>query len=226
MKSSAVRALFVFLNVLFLTSLSYGQFETAEVLGTVRDPSGQAVAKASVTLLNQGTGVEAKTTTDPGGDYDFADVKVGSYTVTVEAAGFTTVSAKDIDVAVQARQRVDLTLQVGAVSQSVNVTDVASVVDTDTSEHSQVIGSETMIDLPLNGRQYSSLALLATNVHQSPIGISFGPNGTPREGSFNVNGMRSTYNNFLLDGIDNNSYGTSNQNYSNEVVQPSPDALA
>ncbi len=82
------------------------------------------------------------------------------------------------------------------------------------------------MELPLNGRNYSSLALLATNVHISPIAVSFGPTGTPREGAFNVNGMRSTYNNFLMDGLDNNSYGTSNQNYSSQVVQPSPDALA
>ena len=226
MKLSRIRTLLVFFSTLLLSSALYAQFETAEVLGTVHDPSGQAVSNASVTLLNQGTGIEAKTTTDGGGDYDFPNVKVGKYTVTVEAPGFSKVSAADIDVAVEARQRVDLSLQVGQVSQSVNVTDVASILDTDTSEHSQVIGTQQVVDLPLNGRQYSQLALLATNVHQSPIGVSFGPNGTPREGAFNVNGMRSTYNNFLLDGLDNNSYGTSNQNYSNQVVQPSPDAIS
>ncbi len=63
-------------------------------------------------------------------------------------------------------------------------------------------------------------------MHISPAAVSLGPTGTPREGAFNVNGMRSTYNNFLMDGLDNNSYGTSNQNYSSQVVQPSPDALA
>jgi len=225
MRFSSTRILFVFAGTLLLSSALYAQFETAEVLGTVHDASAKGVPNASVTLLNQGTGIEAKTTTDGNGDYDFPNVKVGKYTVSVEAAGFSKVSAPDIDVAVEARQRVDLSLQVGAVSQSVNVTDVASILDTDTSEHSQVIGTRQVVDLPLNGRQYSQLALLATNVHQSPVGVSFGPNGTPREGAFNVNGMRSTYNNFLLDGLDNNSYGTSNQNYSNQVVQPSPDAI-
>ena len=61
---------------------------------------------------------------------------------------------------------------------------------------------------------------------KSPIAVSFAPSGTPREGAFNVNGMRSTYNNFLLDGLDNNVYGTSNQGYSAQTVQPSPDAIA
>ena len=120
----------------------------------------------------------------------------------------------------------DAVLHVGSVSETVTVSDQASVVETDTSAHSQVIGSQAIAELPLNGRQYSSLALLATNVHVSPVAVSFSPQGTPREGAFNVNGMRSTYNNFLMDGLDNNSYGPSNQNFSSQVVQASPDALA
>ena len=81
-----------------------------------------------------------------------------------------------------------------------------------------------MAELPLNGRNYADLALLSTN-HQVADVVSFSPSGTPREGAFNVNGMRSTYNNFLLDGLDNNAYGTSNQGFSAQVVQPSPDAI-
>lgn len=216
----------VIAGLLFFTALAFGQFETSEVVGTVHDPQQMAVANATVTLTSQETGVEAKTTTNGNGEYDFLDVKVGHYTVAVEQAGFSKFSSPDILVSVNSRQRVDATLQLGAVTETVVVTGTASLVETDTSEHSQVVGTEAIVDLPLNGRQYSSLALLATNVHISPIAISFSPNGTPREGAFNVNGMRSTYNNFLLDGLDNNSYGTSNQNYSSQVVQPSPDALS
>jgi len=215
----------VFLGALFASSL-FAQFDTAEVLGTVKDPSGAGVPKASVALLNQSTGIEAKTTTDDNGGFDFFNVKVGRYTVTVEATGFQKTSTTDVDVAVGARQRVDLSLQVGNTSQSVQVSGAASLVETDNSEHGQVIGTQAIVELPLNGRHYADLALLATNVHVSPIATSFSPSATPREGSFNVNGMRSTYNNFLLDGVDNNSYGTSNQNYSSQVVQPSPDAVA
>src|ERR1700743_252357 len=97
----------VLAGTLLLALPLLGQFETAEVLGTVHDPSGKAVPKASVTLTNQNTGIEAKTSTDDSGDYDFSNVKVGRYTVTVEATGFSKVSASDIDVAVEARQRVD-----------------------------------------------------------------------------------------------------------------------
>src|SRR6202035_1759093 len=80
--------------------------------------------------------------------------------------------------------------------------------------------------LPLNGRNYADLALLSANATKSPIANAYAPGGTPREGAFNVNGMRSTYNNFLMDGIDNNAYSTSNQGFSNQVAQPSPDAIA
>src|SRR5271165_120777 len=204
----------------------FAQFETSEVLGTVLDPTRNPVPNAAVTLTSRDTGIEAKTTTDGSGNYDFFNVKVGSYTITVEVTGFSKFLSQEIPVSVNARQRVDVVLQVGSVNETVTVDAQASLVETDTTEHSQVIGTEAIVELPLNGRDYASLALLATNVHISPSNTSFGPTGTPREGAFNVNGMRSTYNNFLMDGVDNNSYGTSNQNYSSQVVQPSPDALA
>jgi Carboxypeptidase regulatory-like domain len=216
----------VIAGVFLFAALAFGQFETSEVLGTVSDPSMKPVANAAVTLLNQGTGIEAKATTNASGEYDFLDVKPGQYTVTVEQTGFSKFSSPNIQVDVNSRQRVDPVLQIGAVSDTVTVTGQASLVETDTSEHSQVIGTQAIVDLPLNGRDYASLALLSTNVHISPVAISFTPSATPREGAFNVNGMRSTYNMFLLDGVDNTSYGTSNQNYSAQIVQPSPDALA
>src|SRR5580692_668638 len=102
-------------------ALSYAQFETAEVLGTVRDPSGSPVSKAKVTLLNQDTGIQATTTSNDAGEYDFVNVKVGRYTLTVEMAGFSKFSAPDIQVDVQARQRVDPKLTVGVVTNSVTV---------------------------------------------------------------------------------------------------------
>jgi len=202
------------------------QFETAEVLGTVRDNSDAVVAGAAVTLTNQDTGIEIKTASDEAGNYGFFNVKVGTYTISVEHAGFSKFTTADVKVDVTARQRVDAKLQVGAVSDIVTVTGVAEVLDTDTSDHSQVINTQQIMELPLNGRDYANLALLATNVHVSPQALAFGPTATPREGAINVNGMRDTFNNFQLDGMDNNSYGTSNQGYSSQVVQPSPDALA
>ncbi len=207
-------------------TLLFAQFDTAEVLGTVRDPSGAAVPKAAVTLTNQDTAIKVQTITDDSGNYDFYNVKVGVYSIAVEHTGFSKFITTDVQVTVNARQRVDITMQVGAVTQSVDVKGVAAGLETDTSEHGQVINTTAIEELPLNGRNYADLALLSTNTVKSPIEATFSASGTPREAAFNVNGMRSTYNNFLLDGMDNNSYGTSNQGYSSQLVQLSPDALA
>ena len=217
--------------VLFVTCLLcagslWAQFQSAEVLGTVLDATGSPVPKATVTLTNADTGIEAKTSTNNNGEYDFFDVKIGRYTVTVEATGFSKATAENIQVTVGARQRVDMALQVGAITESVTVSAAASALETDNSEHSQVVTPLAVTELPLNGRNYADLALLSANAVKSPMADAFAPGGTPREGAFNVNGMRSTYNNFLLDGIDNNAYGTSNQGYSAQAVQPSPDAIA
>ncbi len=103
----------------------------------------------AVTLTNQDTGIEVKTTTNADGNYDFFNVKTGRYTVTVEKAGFSKSNATDIVVDVNARQRVDLTMQVGVVSDSVQVTGAASVLETDSSEHSQVVSSVEAVEAAL-----------------------------------------------------------------------------
>jgi hypothetical protein len=208
---------------LALAAGAYAQFDTAEVLGTVRDNSGAVVPSASVNLSNQDTGIQARTATDDNGNYGFFNVRVGRYTVSVEKTGFSKFSTTNVQVVVNARQRVDVSLQLGAISESVQVNGIAAALETDSSEHGQVIHTHQVVELPLNGRNYADLALLATNVHKSPLAAA--PT-TPREGAFNVNGMRSTYNNFLLDGVDNNAYSTSNQGFSNQVANPSPDAVA
>jgi hypothetical protein len=214
------------LGLLVCASSLYAQVETAEVLGTVRDSSGGVVNKAVVTLANEDTGIQAKSATDENGSYDFLNVKVGRYKLTVEAPGFAVYATTGILVDDNARRRVDAALQLGGVSQAVEVQASADVLQTDTSEHSQVINTQQIVELPLNGRNYADLALLSTNVHRSPMSVLFSATGTPREGAFNVNGMRSTYNNFILDGLDNNAYSPSNQGYSSQVVQPSPDAVS
>ncbi len=211
---------------LLSATLLFAQFETAEVLGTVRDPSGAVIARAAVTLTNQATGVQSKVVTAENGDFDFFNVQVGRYSLTVEHAGFSKITTNDVTVDVGARQRVDVSMKVGAVTESVEVTSAAAALETDSSDRGHVVSTGAVTELPLNGRNYADLALLDANAVKSPIADSFSATGTPREGAFNVNGMRSTYNSFLLDGLDNNAYGTSNQGYSAQLVQLSPDALA
>ncbi len=209
----------LFLGVLLASSYALAQFGTAEVLGTIRDKSDQVLPAATVKLLNQETGIETETQSDGAGNYAFSNVKIGLYTISASATGFAKAETKDVMLNVNARQRVDLSLQIGTVSQTIEVTDVATALQTDSSDRGQVIAQRAIVELPLNGRAYSDLALLTTGVLKSPSSGS-------REGSFIVNGLRSTFNNYLLDGVDNNAYGTSNQGFANQVAQPAPDAVA
>jgi hypothetical protein len=218
------RTFWTLFAVLAWSTHAWAQFETANVVGSVRDTSGAVVAGATVTLTNLETGVSSTRTTDSSGNYEFFTVRVGTYLVTAEKEGFAVAVADNVRVTVGARQRVDLSLQVGTLSERVEVTGAVTLLETDTSQRGQVITGEQTRALPLNGREYSALSLLSPGVRQSNIGT--GSVAQPREGSFNVNGLRSTFNNFLIDGVDNNAYGTSNQGFSNQVMQPSPDAVA
>jgi hypothetical protein len=202
-----------------MTRPAWAQFETATVVGTVRDSSGAIVPGAKVTLTNVQTGVGAERMTDANGNFEFFTVRIGTYLLAAEKDGFSIAVVDDVQVTVGARQRVDLTMAVGQVSERVEVSANAVLLQTDSSDRSQVITGEQTRALPLNGREYSQLALLSPGVRISPLALG------GREGSFNVNGLRSTFNNFLIDGVDNNAYGTSNQGFSNQVMQPSPDAV-
>ena len=199
-----------------------GQFETATVVGVVKDSTGAVVPDAKVTLTNTQTGVTAERTSDANGNYEFFTVRIGTYVVTAEKAGFSIALVDNVQVTVGARQRVDLSMAVGQLTETIQVSSRVILLQTDSSDRSQVITGAQTRALPLNGREYSALALLSPGVRQSAIGTG---GFTPREGSFNVNGLRSTFNNFLIDGVDNNAYGTSNQGFSNQVMQPAPDAI-
>jgi hypothetical protein len=210
--------------VLLISTAAFAQFDTATVVGTVRDNSGAVVPGATVTLTNLDTGITTTRVSDANGSFEFITVRVGRYKVTAELQGFSTAFADNVQVAVGARQRVELQLTPGSLTDTVEVVGAATRLETDSSQRGQVITSEQAVQLPLNGREYSALALLSPGVRLSALNT--GSSQTVREGSFNINGLRSTFNNFLLDGIDNNAYGTSNQGFSNQVMQPSPDAIA
>ena len=122
-----------------------------------------------------------------------------------------------------ARQRVDLTLTVGAASETVTVSGAASLLETDTSDRGETVQGAEAIALPLNGRSYADLSILVPGVRKSLLAtVASNP---PRDASYNANGLSSMFNNFELDGIDNNAYQEANQGYSNEAVIPSPDAI-
>jgi hypothetical protein len=176
----------------------------------------------TVTVRNVDTNVSQTTVTNDSGAYEFFTLRVGRYEIKAELAGFTAATVHEIALAIGNRQRVDVTLGVGELSESVEVQAQGLRLERDSSQRSSVVTAEQAVALPLPGREYSALVQLAPGVRRSTINNT---QGTGREGSFTINGQRSTYNNYLLDGIDNNAYGTSNQGYSNQVIQPPPDAL-
>src|SRR5579862_2870246 len=122
-------------SALFLLSaaLSFAQFESGSVLGTITDPSGNVVSGAAITLTNVSTGTSQTSRTDASGSFLFVNQRLGSYRVRAEQAGFKTSETDPFQLTVDARQRVDLTLEIGAVSESVTVTGAAEILEGDSS---------------------------------------------------------------------------------------------
>jgi hypothetical protein len=224
MRRLALPCLFFALLLVLRASDAHAQFDTASLVGTIHDASGAVVPDATVTLTNTDTGLSQTRMTTAAGLYEFITLRPGTYLVTAEKAGFALALVDRVQVTVGSRTRADLTMTVGQVTEKVQVTAEAPLIDTESSQRGQLITGDQTRELPLNGREYSALALLTTGVRQSALNKS--TTGTPREGAFNVNGLRSTFNNFLIDGVDNNAYGTSNQGFSNQVMQPPPDAVS
>jgi hypothetical protein len=195
--------------------------DTGMIVGTVSDSSGAAVPGATVTVTNIATNISQTIQTEPNGEYVAAMLNVGTYAVAVEKAGFKRFVQTGIKVDVQARLEVNVTLQVGQVTQDVQVTAAAPLLDTQSASVGEVVTERAIVDLPLNGRQYDTLVFLTTGVVQAPqLEVGRG------EGTFVVDGNTSLQNNFILDGIDNNSYDENMQSRSAQVAQVSVDALS
>ncbi len=209
-----------FASVFFLTAvIALAQKDTGAILGTVLDASGAAVPNAEVSATDVATNYTYTATTDSIGQYVMSPVRVGTYRVSAKSPGFKT-TVQTITLEVQQRARVDFAVQPGELKELVEVTGRAPVLETDTSERGQVINSLYMQGLPLNGRNPVQLAQLTA-------GVTFSEPGARDESGFgfSANGARSLQNNFLLDGIDNNSNLPDLLNEANYVVMPSVDAL-
>ena len=208
--------------LLICGSIAWAQFETSAVLGFVRDSSGAPIANGKVTLVNVSTGISTAAITDNDGHFQFPDVHVGRYKVTASAPGFSDSVTDPFAVNVNTRQRVDISLKPGSVAETVVVSGAATQLESETSSTGTMISETQVHDLPLNGRAYGDLMSLAPGVRRNNLENQ---SVTSRDASYNVNGQRSEFNNFLLDGLDNNAYGTSNQGFSNQAIPPSPDAI-
>lgn len=221
-RTGKLRSLLLSLSLLLLSAQAWCQFDQGVVLGTLRDASGLAISGAKVTLTSTATGTSQTITSKDDGTYVFPTVRIGSYTVSTDASGFSPSKTDVFNLSIGSRQEVNLTLKVGGENQTVTVSGAAELLETSTSDNGQVIGAKQIVNLPLNGRNYADLALLVPGVRKSSIAVA---GILSREGAFDVNGLNSMLNNFLLDGLDNNAYQTANQGYANEAMVPSPDAV-
>jgi hypothetical protein len=174
--------------------------DTGSILGTVRDKSGAVVPGATVSVREATTNALTTLTADAAGNYVATPLRIGTYTVTVELAGFKTETREGIVVRVQDRLRLDFELAPGDINESVVVTGEAPVVQSETSSLGEVVDERQIVGLPLNGRNYIDLATLTSGVIRTAEGSNGNVNAT-----FVVNGTRGGQNNYLLDGIDNNS---------------------
>ena len=223
---SLLRVTFVILVISTLLSLVTGvasaQVDTGTILGTVTDQSGGVVAGASVTLTNQGTDLELTTVTSNTGDYIFTPIKIGTYKVTVSKSGFRTFSHINIVVNVQAQVKVDFALEPGVVTETVEVTAAAPLLQTQSATVGQTVGSRQITDLPLPSQNYTFLAQLAAGVTTVATGGGGRFNST---GGFVANGLPAPLNNYILDGIDNNNDEVDFLNGTAYVNLPPPDAI-
>ena len=223
----AQRLLLVALASSLLSAPVAAQYENGSLIGTIRDTTGATVVAASVKVTNVDTGVSVDGKSNSTGDYEFPSLRVGTYKVSASAPGFSDSVAQNILVTVGNRQRIDLTLKIGTAETTVEVHDVALQLETETSERGQVITNYQSEAFPLVTRNYSDLLALIPGSRQAPTSIfTSSSNSLVRAGSFNVNGQRSMFNNFLLDGLDNNAYGESNQGFDNQIIAVPPDSVA
>jgi len=197
------------------------QIDTATIVGTVVDQSGAVLPGVTVTATQDTTGISTTTTTNASGQYVFPGVRIGVYTVTAELSGFRRAARSDVRVNVQDRAAVDFRLSVGDLSEEVIVSARTEVLQTQSADIGNVVDERQVQSLPLLGRRYSELAFLTPGVVVAPAGITSRGEDT----FFNANGNYATWNNYTLDGADNNSFSTNLQERSAQVVQPPVDAL-
>ena len=208
--------------LMFLTSLpAHAQVDSGAILGTVTDTSGAEVRGAQVTVTNEGTSAALSGTTGNDGAYKFTPLPIGQYTVTVTFQGFSTVTQKHVTVQVGGEVVVNISLKPGAVNETIEVASTTPVLETQDASVGQVVDSRNVNNLPLNGRNFTFLAQLAAGVNTPQADTR----GNAASGAFAANGNRPAQNNYLLDGIDNNSDTVDFLNGTNYVVLPPVDAV-
>ncbi len=195
---------------LFLPVASPAQVSGGSITGTLTDPTGAVVPGAKVTIVNRGTGIGQTLTTTSTGLFNKPNLDPGTYDVTFEAGGFATMKTEAL-VDVGHDTVLDIKLQVASGTQVVNVTTATSSVDLGSAQLNQTVDGKTLRELPLNGRDWTSLSILEPNVHtvDNQLSISAGDNSRSNRGvgtQISVGGTRPQQNNYRLDGVTTNDY--------------------
>jgi hypothetical protein len=194
------------------------QVDTGTILGTVRDSTGAVLPTAKVTIVHEGQSITLSTETRDDGTFIFTPIRTGTYRVEVESPGFKKAVRRGIELNIQQQARVDLTLEPGGIEEEVEVSAAAPLLQTQSGSVGETLTSDTISSLPIAGRDYTSLARLTAGVAPPQPGAR-----APLQ--FAANGTRPAQNNYLLDGIDNN---TSNVDFLSGVayiVKPPVDAV-
>src|SRR5882757_4092555 len=207
--------------VLFAVQVAMAQVDQGAITGVVQDSSGAVVPNAQVTVKNTDTGLVLQGTTNGSGFYVFSPLKIGNYRVSATAKGFQTTQRDNLHLDAQQRLNVVMALKPGAVTDTVTVTDEIPLLQTQSSAVGQVISTDVINNTPLNGRNWVYIAQLTAGV-APPLGNTRGSGS----GDFVANGQRAEQNNFILDGVDNNTNLIDFLNGSSFVMRPPPDALA
>ncbi len=198
------------------------QIDTGTILGTIKDQTGAVIPHAKVTLTNEGTNFSIVTTSNGSGSYIFTPVQIGTYTVSAEAPGFAKALRTHLKLNIDEQLVANLTLRPGVVTQTVQVTAAPPPLQTQNASVGQVVNSRSVSDLPLNGRNFTFLAQIVAGANTPQADTR----GNAANGAFSANGLRPSQNNYLLDGIDNNSDNVDFLNGTNFVVLPPPDAIS
>jgi len=196
------------LCILTAAVTGWAQVDTATVTGTVRDSTGAVLPNVTVTATEINTGIKTTAKTASDGNYVITPLKIGTYSVSAQATGFQMETRQNVVLDVQQNQRLDFALHVGSVTQTAEVISEAPLLETETATLGDVVAAQQVEELPLNGRRYTDLAELTSGVSkviEGPVNGGSTPTNGNAGGSFAVNGMRGDQNNFILDGIDNNS---------------------
>jgi hypothetical protein len=207
---------------------AFAQYDTGSLIGVIQDSTGAVIPGVTVSAVNNATGVVYTGVSGSSGEYEIPNLHTGTYKVTAEHQGFSAAVANNVLVSVGVRQHIDLILKVGQTATTVEVSDVSLQVETEDSQRDQAITGYQTAALPLVSRNYTDLLALVSGVRQAPTQATTTSNiNSPvRAGAYNVNGQRSMFNNFLLDGMDNNAYGESNQGFDNQIISVPPDSVA